>query len=284
MKNTIVKHRMINWHVCLESEYEFFHIMWKKCFSGFQITSSDAISDNINNIISITYVNDCYVIKNTEFTSNDKFLIFGIAYEIALNSIYLFSECYTYFHGAAMLKNEMLFLILGSTCSGKSTTSALLCMNGYSYLSDDIIPINNETLQVAAFPKPILIRNNNILYDYKNPDEFFKLFDFRIKTLNSYNKIESRSPFYPKYVSSENNSNYYNIQKVFFLERKKNINESLCIPLDLGAAYFELLKNSHNFNTYRDNKKIILSILSNNTIEFYKIQYNTGYEYLNYFI
>lgn len=82
------------------------------------------------------------------------------------------------YHGAMCLdKNGNAIALIAKSMVGKTTLNMFLCKNGYKYLSDDIILIN-DMLKVIPMPVAVKIRRG-ILYDdpyyqrftsYKNED------------------------------------------------------------------------------------------------------------------
>ncbi len=74
-----------------------------------------------------------------------------------------------FLHATTVSKNNKAFLIIGESGDGKSTSSAILCKNGYSLMVDDISPINRKG-EVASFPNAISVKNSSFeklknLYD-----------------------------------------------------------------------------------------------------------------------
>lgn len=62
--------------------------------------------------------------------------------------------------GAAALEDKAVMLC-GAWGSGKSTMVGNLCKSGWSYLSDDIVPIHMESGRLISFPLTPMMRSHN---------------------------------------------------------------------------------------------------------------------------
>ena len=86
------------------------------------------------------------------------------------------------YHGAAVNVGEHTFLFLGHTKSGKSTLTAFLAnQQDATIISEDIVLINYDTLEVKPYCRPIILREGgfNILKDkYGFQLENFVALDF----------------------------------------------------------------------------------------------------------
>lgn len=76
---------------------------------------------------------------------------------IIYNTTYV-EEGYFALHASAVCYGSNAFLLTGHTGSGKSTLTAWLCSNGFTYLSDDISIINISTLKVIPMKNMIMLR------------------------------------------------------------------------------------------------------------------------------
>jgi hypothetical protein len=61
-------------------------------------------------------------------------------------------------HAAVVVRGHKALLLAGQPWAGKTTFSFRLLDDGWQYFSDDVAPIDLETGEVLAFPKPPAIR------------------------------------------------------------------------------------------------------------------------------
>ena len=63
-----------------------------------------------------------------------------------------------FLHAAAVSANGRCVVISGDSGAGKSTLCWDLCHAGFKYMSDELAPINLDTMQVAAYPHAICLK------------------------------------------------------------------------------------------------------------------------------
>lgn len=147
-----------------------------------------------------------------------------------------------YMHGGAVERYGKAFLFLGSTKTGKSTLITRLVTKGYSYLTDDVIPIYQENLNVVAFPKAIYLRDKRWVSDCNN------MFSIKSETIYLHNDeryvvcpktcvlLNKQLPIAAIFDLRRNNQNRYN---------NTLLNKSLAFPiLYMGSrSPYEMAKN-----------------------------------------
>lgn len=62
-------------------------------------------------------------------------------------------------HAAVLLKGEVVLLLAGGSRVGKTTLTLSLLEAGWSFMSDDVAPIEELSGEILPFPKPVGIRN-----------------------------------------------------------------------------------------------------------------------------
>jgi len=77
-----------------------------------------------------------------------------------------------FMHGAVLEKNGELLLLTGRSGAGKSTTTWGLLNNGFNYLSDELAPINLETMNASPYPHAVCLKSHPPLYPL--PDGILK--------------------------------------------------------------------------------------------------------------
>jgi hypothetical protein len=65
---------------------------------------------------------------------------------------------YVTLHAAAVARDDRLLLLAGESGAGKTTLTLALLRDGWTYLSDDVAPIDVSTGEVAPFPKPLGVK------------------------------------------------------------------------------------------------------------------------------
>ncbi len=77
-----------------------------------------------------------------------------------------------FLHGAALEKNGEVLLLTGRSGAGKSTTTWGLLNTGFNYLSDELAPVNLESMHVSPYPHAVCLKSHPPLYPL--PDNILK--------------------------------------------------------------------------------------------------------------
>lgn len=137
---------------------------------------------------------------------------------------------YLALHAATVEFNGKVYLLAGKTESGKSTLTAFLCSNGCGYYSDDLAIINQKTLQVSPYPRPIHLRQGGLSVLQKNGVSTESSITF------SYGAFcRTTMPLEPALTPQAE------IGAILFLERNTEINQAECMTKDEG--FVQLVKN-----------------------------------------
>jgi hypothetical protein len=65
-----------------------------------------------------------------------------------------------WFHAAAAAKNGQAVMLLGAFGHGKSTLVTSLCAHGWTYFSDDLVPLDPTSNRILSFPQTPMIRED----------------------------------------------------------------------------------------------------------------------------
>ncbi len=106
------------------------------------------------------------IIRNNETTlqSSDLGLfVYQLEKDITIELQYLCSSLF-FMHGAALEYNGEVLLLTGRSGAGKSTTTWGLLNNGFNYLSDELAPVNLESMHVAPYPHAVCLKKQPPLY------------------------------------------------------------------------------------------------------------------------
>jgi len=110
--------------------------------------------------------------KNTVLDCEDiGMLVYRLEKDITVEMQYVCSALF-FMHGAVLEKNGEVSLLTGRSGAGKSTTTWGLLNNGFNYLSDELAPINLETMHVSPYPHAICLKSHPPLYPL--PDGILK--------------------------------------------------------------------------------------------------------------
>lgn len=82
-----------------------------------------------------------------------------LRYEVVLRLIQVHPGL-MWFHAGAAAYQGSVVIMLGSWGRGKSTLVTRLCANGWTYLSDDIIPLDPNSGKVIPFPLTPMVRED----------------------------------------------------------------------------------------------------------------------------
>lgn len=83
--------------------------------------------------------------------------------DITVDIQYLCKELF-FMHGAALEKNNEILLLTGRSGAGKSTTTWGLLNNSFNYLSDELAPINLDSMHVSPYPHAVCLKTRPPLY------------------------------------------------------------------------------------------------------------------------
>lgn len=97
--------------------------------------------------------------KNTVLECEDLgMFVYRLEKDITVEIQYLCKDLF-FMHGAALEKNGELVLLTGRSGAGKSTTTWGLLNNGFNYLSDELAPINLDTMHVSPYPHAVCLKS-----------------------------------------------------------------------------------------------------------------------------
>ena len=261
-----------NWNVVFSVDDEKHMRLIEKAFSGFCFKNINCLKDIKKNnfcwIIIEENQND-YCIKYildetlifTDLTSKDVIFLLYELIEKYFTSLNM--RNYIMLHGASMSINDTVIGLIATTRTGKSTLTTYLSNNGYSYFSDDIIIVNENTYETLRFPLPISLRSIEPLKEkmkleisHEGYNKFRKEYTYYIENLNKKRALINEPDM--------------RLSKIFFLNRCDKIDVE---KLKISEAYIKLLHNIKYSKDF-DNEISNLIRLSEN-IECYELFYDT---------
>ena len=182
---------------------------------------------------------------------------------------------YLLLHSAVLEKNGKSVILPAQSGSGKSTLCALLTLNGWRLLSDEMALINLKSNQLHALARPISLKNESINVIENQPCE--TIFS---EVVNDTNKgtISHLKP------STDSVKNVDNTALPFAIVFPKyQANEAITITsTDQATAFMSIIENSFNYSVLGETGFKAVSKLIDNT-QCYTLSYSNTEEVLAFF-
>ena len=140
------------------------------------------------------------------------------------------------FHACAVHKNNKTYLLLGDSGAGKSTLTTLMSCNGYRFIADDLV-LMDENLKIYDNPAAISLKQSSweIVSKYYHK---FKKFKISKKT-----KSNKKMKFLPFHTIQNNTPSSFKIDALIWVNFNKNINTQL-FPLDKKDTLVRLIPDT----------------------------------------
>lgn len=148
------------------------------------------------------------------------------------------------FHAAALSTGENCFILPGQSGAGKSTLTAWLVKNGFNYITDELVFIGNNSIEVEGFARPLNIKSPALPVI----QEFVDLSNAEIETYVS--DISTLIPH--RNLNRSFTKTGGELSAIIFLEYQKNAELSLQ-PLtraQSGMRLVSLLVNARNLSDH----------------------------------
>jgi len=148
-----------------------------------------------------------------------------------------------FIHSAALEYKGMALLLVAPSGTGKSTTSWAMLNSGFSYLSDELAPLELNSMQVVPYPHALCL---------KAEPPIFKLPDDSLYT--------SKTIHVP--VSSDVSNSSLALSYIFYLEYDEGITEPIIKPISTAEASAKLYSNSLNILAHENGENGIQAAIS----------------------
>jgi len=159
----------------LDCQDDFLYKVVLGNYSCFQVTDSDDNNVALHYELQAGKDKSTYTItrnKNKVIHCKDLGLfVYNLEKDITIELEKLCSSLF-FMHGAALEKNGEVLLLTGRSGAGKSTTTWGLLNTGFNYLSDELAPINLESMYVLPYPHAVCLKQHPPLYPL--PDNILK--------------------------------------------------------------------------------------------------------------
>ncbi|HEY9060608.1 MAG TPA: hypothetical protein VIO64_08925 [Pseudobacteroides sp.] len=269
-----ITHRNIGWAICIKNYVEELDDHIDFMFKMFEI--SDKLENNLRLPGAFIIKNESDMIYRLSYddseisSSNGLSGILGELYEVAFLPVFLENSYWWYLHGGAVSYNGKAIIISGTTHAGKTTMISTLCTKGGSYLTDDIVPINVETLKVSPFPHPVASRN----IGHMEGEVLSR--HFSISAVKMLGKNKHHPGGDEKFILNpkrfEDIEGLIPAKAVVLLKRMEGY-DGVCIKkLSSGEAFIKLLLNSRHPQNMAKNRKVAARL--SNKVQVYEIEYS----------
>lgn len=186
-----------------------------------------------------------------------------------------FSHQYLILHAAVLEKNDSTIILPAESGSGKSTLTALLTLNGWRLLSDEMALIDNLNGKLIPIARPISLKNESItlIKNVNNDAVFSDIVDDTNKGTISHLK--------PSNDSVEKLENLGSAKAIIFPKFNKQ-SATIVAKVDKANAFMKIIENSFNYNVLADVGFKTLSRLIQN-VDCYEFQYSDTQEAVAFF-
>ncbi len=165
MVDTVLK--IFDKYIKIQSDSSYLQHLVEQNFGFFKVTNVDKLQFDISYELIINKdATEFKIVRNSDFSllSYDVGLfVYHLEKDITVEIQYLCRSLF-FMHGAALEKNGELLLLTGRSGAGKSTTTWGLLNNGFSYLSDELAPINLDTMYITPYPHAVCLKKHPPLY------------------------------------------------------------------------------------------------------------------------
>jgi len=148
-----------------------------------------------------------------------------------------------FIHSAALEYKGKALLLVAPSGTGKSTTSWAMLNSGFSYLSDELAPLELNSLQVLPYPHALCL---------KAEPPIFKLPEDSLYT--------SKTIHVP--VKLHNSNTSLALSYIFYLEYDDSIAEPIIKPISTAEASAKLYSNSLNILAHENGENGIQAAIS----------------------
>ncbi|MEM8485948.1 MAG: hypothetical protein AAF564_10390 [Bacteroidota bacterium] len=213
--------------------------------------------------LSIVHDGDGYRVDGAKMFEGEQESPRGVLQCLKFEVIHRFVEVHPellWLHAGAASLDDKAIMLCGAWGSGKSTMVGNLCKKGWTYLSDDIVPIHMESGQLVSFPLTPMMRAHDA------QDHATKLSADAVANLNKQ-VVELADGAYATREQS--------LAAIVFPQYDPKVSKVALTAISPAAATLELLRNCLNLKYHKEDAVQFLGTLVEK-LPVYMLRYNDG--------
>lgn len=231
MSSTALSLRIFDNDVCIDTDRQTVDLLLENF--GFMRTN-DQVQARLNYIVEPSSPAGSYTVSREGAESliarNNAELLFILEKDITIELQKIRGDLY-FLHGAALELGGNACMIVAPSGSGKSTTAWALLHNGFRYLSDELAPVNLETMEVTPYPHAVCLKSD--------PPEPYVLPDATLRTISTLHVPVDALPVAPI-------SHSVPLAAVFFLQYTPEAAASVADTITAAEAGARIYSNTLN--------------------------------------
>ncbi len=213
--------------------------------------------------LSIVHDGEGYRVDGAKMFEGEQESPRGVLQCLKFEVIHRFVEVHPellWLHAGAASQDDSALMLCGAWGSGKSTMVGNLCKKGWTYLSDDIVPIHMESGKLVSFPLTPMMRSHDA-EDHKS-----RLSADAVANLNKQ-VVELADGAYA--------SRHQSLSAIVFPQYDPTVSQVALTAISPAAATLELLRNCLNLKYHKEDAVQFLGTLVEK-LPVYMLRYNDG--------
>jgi len=187
--------RIFDKQILIYSESSYLHSLVEKNYSAFAIQITDTSPCCLTYELKVNdSLSEFEIIRNDSISLKSQdvgMFVYQLEKDMTIELEKLCSSLF-FMHGAALEKNGQVLVLTGRSGAGKSTTTWGLLNSGFNYLSDELAPINLESMEVTPYPHAVCLKKHPPLYPLpENTLKTKRTMHVPVESLPSFTCLES---------------------------------------------------------------------------------------------
>lgn len=213
--------------------------------------------------LSIVHDGEGYRVDGAKMFEGEQESPRGVLQCLKFEVIHRFVEVHPellWLHAGAASLDDKAIMLCGAWGSGKSTMVGNLCKKGWTYLSDDIVPVHMESGQLVSFPLTPMMRAHDA------EDHATRLSADAVANLNKQ-VVELADEAYATREQT--------LAAIVFPQYDPTVSKVALTAISPAAATLELLRNCLNLKYHKEGAVQFLGTLVEK-LPVYMLRYNDG--------
>jgi hypothetical protein len=148
--------------VAIHCESELTRDILLHMYGAFQVDSHTRPAELVYTVGGGEDDSDFYATRTDQFEFSSPYIaqfMYHMEKDMTIQWEYARADLY-FLHASALEFGSGVVILAGSSGNGKSTTCWAMTNNGFGYLSDELAPINLNTMQVHPFPHSLCLKSH----------------------------------------------------------------------------------------------------------------------------